>query len=570
MRDGSYAKRRSTSTRLTARNKTHDSANAFDIKGTNTLNNDNGLELDVVVTEQRGARSTLRTDNLAYQDSNFINSLNHATGRSSEDTLYLDDFESSNESFIQSLHDTKQADRFGSPISNATIDLMLAAASFLVLHFLYWGNLDFTSFRTIAVISSVSFVMIAMSIGGRYNNNKPRTLENELTSLLLCWISAFAAVGLFMYLTKSAEEVSRFWITSSMISTLVLLAGVRVLGSLGLIAASQTVRKNIVLCGDTPNLASVVNELYKLPNARIRISKLFELPTQSTDGNLASDKLQFCAKKIVHYIEEQRRSGKLVEQVWISVPADNSTVIEELTTTLINTSVDVCVVPDAFTLQLIRSDACRYGNMDVVNISEVALPPGADRFKRLFDICLTSIALLVLCIPMALIAILIKLETPGPALFRQKRYGVDGREIDIFKFRSMVVHADEHVKQATRNDPRVTRLGKILRSTSLDELPQLFNVMTGCMSLVGPRPHAVAHNEIWRNQITGYMLRHKVRPGITGWAQVNGWRGETDKAYKMQKRVMFDLDYIQNWTPWLDVKIIALTIINGFRNENAY
>ena len=171
---------------------------------------------------------------------------------------------------------------------------------------------------------------------------------------------------------------------------------------------------------------------------------------------------------------------------------------------------------------------------------------------------------------MLLIAVLIKMESQGPALFKQKRYGIDGKEIEVFKFRSMYVHTDDDVHQATRNDMRVTRLGRILRRTSLDELPQLLNVLVGDMSLVGPRPHASVHNELWRAKIDGYMLRHKVKPGITGWAQVNGWRGETNTDYKMEQRVNYDLAYIKNWSPWLDVKIVFLTAISLFTDKNTY
>lgn len=534
------------------------------------MNSDNSLELNVVVAEKRNVRSMLKAAAAGSHDTSFNNPPQDNGHQAVDDTLRLEDLEPSNESFIRRSSDKAHEHRFGSPVSNATIDLILVLCSFIALHYLYWGSLNFTSYRTIALFSSTAFVMLALSAGGRYSKFKPRPIESELTSLLLCWISAFAAVGLFMFLSKSAEEVSRFWITTSMVSTLVLLSTVRVMGSLGIFSATQAERKNIVLCGDTPRLADVVNGMYKLPNARIRISKLFELPTPTSDHGYAEDKLQFCARQITNYIEDQRRSGTLIDQVWIALPPDNSKIVDGLAATLINSTVDVCVVPDTFSQQLLRGDSSRYGNMEVVNISEIALPPGADRYKRFFDITLTSIALAFLCIPMVIIAILIKLESPGPVLFRQKRYGVDGREIEILKFRSMVVHSDAQVRQATRDDPRVTRIGRIIRSTSLDELPQLFNVMAGCMSLVGPRPHAVAHNEIWRNQITGYMLRHKVKPGITGWAQVNGWRGETDKAYKMQKRVKFDLDYIQNWSPWLDIRILFLTVKNGFRNENAY
>ncbi|VFS78317.1 Putative colanic biosynthesis UDP-glucose lipid carrier transferase [Raoultella terrigena] len=169
------------------------------------------------------------------------------------------------------------------------------------------------------------------------------------------------------------------------------------------------------------------------------------------------------------------------------------------------------------------------------------------------------------------IACAVKISSPGPVIFRQIRYGMDGKPIKVWKFRSMkVMENDDKVIQATKNDFRVTTVGKFLRSTSLDELPQFFNVLFGQMSVVGPRPHAVAHNEQYRKLIQGYMLRHKVKPGITGLAQINGWRGETDTLEKMEKRIEYDLLYIRGWSIWLDVKIIFLTIFKGFINKSAY
>ena len=171
-----------------------------------------------------------------------------------------------------------------------------------------------------------------------------------------------------------------------------------------------------------------------------------------------------------------------------------------------------------------------------------------------------------------IIAIAIKLTSPGPVIFKQKRHGWDGRPIKVYKFRSMKIHQelDGKVTQAKQNDERITRLGAFLRKTSLDELPQFFNVLQGKMSIVGPRPHAIEHNELYKDQVEKYMLRHMVKPGITGWAQINGLRGETDTLEKMQKRVEYDLYYIENWSVWLDLKIIILSVFKGFINKNAY
>ena len=172
---------------------------------------------------------------------------------------------------------------------------------------------------------------------------------------------------------------------------------------------------------------------------------------------------------------------------------------------------------------------------------------------------------------MLIIAMLVKTTSTGPIFFRQRRYGLDGQVINVWKFRLMRVMEDgEHITQARRDDPRVTKFGKFIRRTSLDELPQLLNVLAGQMSLVGPRPHASAHNEEFRSQIHGYMLRHKVKPGITGLAQVNGWRGETDELYKMETRVEFDHRYIREWSIWLDLKILVRTVFVAFTDKNAY
>jgi putative colanic acid biosynthesis UDP-glucose lipid carrier transferase len=191
--------------------------------------------------------------------------------------------------------------------------------------------------------------------------------------------------------------------------------------------------------------------------------------------------------------------------------------------------------------------------------------------KRTQDLILGSMILVVASIPMLAIALLIKLSSKGPVLFKQRRYGLGGEEIQVWKFRTMYVCEDgDDIKQAKRDDGRVTNIGRFLRRASLDELPQFFNVLGGSMSIVGPRPHAIAHNELYRSKIEGYMLRHLVKPGITGWAQVNGWRGETDTDEKMEKRVEADLEYVRNWSPWLDFKIILKTIFGVLFNKNAY
>ena len=236
-----------------------------------------------------------------------------------------------------------------------------------------------------------------------------------------------------------------------------------------------------------------------------------------------------------------------------------------------DTTASVYVVPDFFVFQLLHSRWTDILGLPVVSVFENPFYGIDGVAKRISDLCFGSVLLALAAVPMAVIAAAIKLTSPGPVFFRQRRYGLDGREIRVWKFRTMCVCEDgPQAVQAKRNDPRVTRLGAVLRRTSLDELPQLFNVLEGSMSLVGPRPHPNALNNEFRQQIEGYMLRHKVKPGITGLAQVNGWRGETDSPEKMQKRIEFDHRYIREWSLWMDVKILLQTVLVVFSRKNAY
>jgi len=267
---------------------------------------------------------------------------------------------------------------------------------------------------------------------------------------------------------------------------------------------------------------------------------------------------------------EQAKSSK-VEVVFISLPMAAEERIREVITRLSDTTASAYIVPDVFTFQLLHSRMLDVNGIPVISVYENPLYGVDGLLKRIADVFLSLVGIVLLSIPMALIAMLVKLTSKGPVIFRQKRYGLDGREINVWKFRSMTVCENgTTVKQATANDARLTSIGGFLRRTSLDELPQLFNVFSGTMSLVGPRPHANSHNEYYRKEIDGYMLRHKVKPGITGLAQVNGCRGETETIDKMEQRVRFDHRYIREWSMLLDAKILWKTFFVVFSKQNAY
>ncbi|HHR8108001.1 TPA: undecaprenyl-phosphate glucose phosphotransferase, partial [Klebsiella pneumoniae] len=258
------------------------------------------------------------------------------------------------------------------------------------------------------------------------------------------------------------------------------------------------------------------------------------------------------------------RDGK-IDRIYIAMNMQEEAKIKKIVQQLTDTTCSVLLIPDIFTFNILQARTEEINGVPVVPLFDTPLSGINMIFKRLEDIIVSTVILLLISPVLLIISVAVKFSSPGPVLFRQLRYGMDGKPIRVWKFRSMrVMENDENVVQATKNDIRVTKVGKFLRSTSLDELPQFFNVWCGQMSVVGPRPHAVAHNEQYRALIQGYMLRHKVKPGITGLAQINGWRGETDTLEKMEKRIEYDLLYIRGWSIWLDLKIIFLTVFKGF------
>ena len=262
---------------------------------------------------------------------------------------------------------------------------------------------------------------------------------------------------------------------------------------------------------------------------------------------------------------------KQIDAIFVALPMRQVQRVMDLVQELRNTTVSIYYLPDLSALDLLQARMGEMLGMPVVSMCETPFYGYGGLVKRMTDVAF-AVGILTMTAPlMVLISLAIKLTSPGPVLFKQRRYGLDGREILVYKFRTMTVLEDGvQVHQATRTDSRVTRLGRFLRRYSLDELPQLFNVLSGTMSLVGPRPHAVAHNEEYRQLIKGYMVRHKAPPGITGLAQINGCRGETARVEDMQARVNYDLEYLRRWSPLLDLKIIALTAVRVLKDDKAY
>jgi putative colanic acid biosynthesis UDP-glucose lipid carrier transferase len=271
-------------------------------------------------------------------------------------------------------------------------------------------------------------------------------------------------------------------------------------------------------------------------------------------------------RELPDFVKENR-----IQFIYLSLPMASQPRILHVLDELKDTTASIYFVPDMFITDLIQGRSGSVCGMPVISVCESPFTGSNGFIKRASDIILSLLILILIAPLLLLIAIAIKLDSPGPVIFKQRRYGLDGEEILVYKFRSMRVCEDgDTIRQARKGDERITRIGAFLRKNSLDELPQFVNVLQGRMSIVGPRPHAVAHNEIYRNLIKGYMIRHKVKPGITGWAQVNGYRGETRTLDKMQARIDHDLDYLRNWSLRLDMRIILKTILVVLKDRAAY
>jgi putative colanic acid biosysnthesis UDP-glucose lipid carrier transferase len=321
-----------------------------------------------------------------------------------------------------------------------------------------------------------------------------------------------------------------------------------------------------IIVGLNEQGAALARRIHETRYSKLELSGFFDDRDQSRLNRAENSQLLGRLRELPDFVKENR-----IQFIYLSLPMASQPRIKNLLDSLKDTTASVYFVPDMFVTDLIQGRTDSVCGLPVISVCETPFRGPAGVLKRTSDMVLASIILVLLSPFMLLIALGVKLGSPGPVIFKQRRYGLDGQEILVYKFRSMTVTEDgNQIEQARKNDNRVTRLGAILRKTSMDELPQFINVLQGRMSIVGPRPHAVAHNELYRPLIKSYMVRHKVKPGITGWAQVNGFRGETDSLEKMEARIRCDLDYLRNWSLRLDLYIIWKTIGLVFKDASAY
>ncbi|MDB5870413.1 MAG: sugar transferase [Polaromonas sp.] len=394
------------------------------------------------------------------------------------------------------------------------------------------------------------------------------SVERMIFSIFFHW---FWIAGLLLLAGYATQYLSRFPL--EVISNWLWLAPLaQIGGSIALRAATPRLLKlqgnprGAVIVGMNHQGIVLAENIANSVYSDIDLAGFFDDRDEDRRSGQGNQRLLGKIGDLVAYVKQHR-----IQFIYLSLPMIARPRILQILDELKDTTASVYFVPDMFITDLVQARSDSVCGVTVISVCDTPFRGFNGALKRISDIIFSLLILILISPIMLIIAILVRLDSPGPVIFKQHRYGLDGEKIVVYKFRSMAVVEDgETVQQACRNDSRVTRLGVFLRKTSLDELPQFINVLQGRMSVVGPRPHAVAHNEIYRTLIKGYMVRHKVRPGITGWAQVNGQRGETDTLEKMQARIDLDLDYLRNWSLQLDIFIILKTIRLVFRDSAAY
>jgi putative colanic acid biosysnthesis UDP-glucose lipid carrier transferase len=430
-----------------------------------------------------------------------------------------------------------------------------------------WFHLAFYPSSTAAVIAAVLCLVLVQP---------PREVTTQLTSarltavvdVLFRWfllIGVLLAVG---YFTRSLEAFPRRIFITWAVGTPVLLVVVTLVMQeiMRRFLLSVFDKRSAIIAGYNNSSWELARRLKENPGMRMEVAGFFDDRSFDRLGMEPGSKLIGGLGEVAQYVKENG-----TDVIFIALPIRHVKRVMNLLDDLRDTTASIYYVPDVFVFDLIQARSGEIQGIPVVAMCETPFYGYRGVTKRLTDIAISVLALLLLLPLLVVVAVLVKSTSPGPIIFKQRRYGLDGAEIAVYKFRTMRVTEDGAlIRQASKSDSRITPIGSILRRTSMDELPQLINVLQGRMSLVGPRPHAVAHNEEYRKLIKGYMVRHKVLPGITGLAQVNGCRGETSQLEEMEARVNYDLDYLRHWSPMLDIKIILLTAIKVFRDDKAY
>ena len=445
------------------------------------------------------------------------------------------------------------------PLVRAALDPLVAIATLVAAVTLFGAGFD-------GACLILALLVFAMTFPGGLVRDSEKAGDLML-EIVTGWVAVLGLLGLLGWATRTLQAFDQEVIFAWALATpAVLFAAHRLLPLvMPRVLATQGLQKVAVIAGAN-DLGRRLAERLRDPMLGTRVAGYFDDRGAGRLQNLPAAQNLGDLSRLADFARAQR-----IDVIYIALPMASQPRILRLLEDLRDTTASIYFVPDIFVSDLIQARVDSIGGLPVVAVCESPFYGFNGVVKRASDIALASLILLLIAPLLLAIAVGVKLSSSGPILFKQRRYGLDGRKIVVYKFRSMTVAEDgDLVRQATRNDSRITKFGAFLRRTSLDELPQFINVLQGRMSVVGPRPHAVAHNEMYRKLIRGYMIRHKVRPGVTGLAQVNGFRGETETVEKMKGRIDMDLTYLRNWSLLLDLQIILKTVVVVLGRQNAY
>lgn len=451
------------------------------------------------------------------------------------------------------------------------LDIVAVVVSGVTAYYYRFGHIDFSQRYLVALITAALVTLVVFPSFHLYESARAKGFWQNIQNL----IKAMGAVVLLLaglaFLTKTGESFSRAWFITTAIFSVSLLVLFRctLLVFLRLMRAHGWNERRVIIIGARELTQKLVETVQQSLWTGFRIIAIFDDHVDEKKVMIGNIPILPTPSNIDAYLAAHEET---IDEVWLTLPLTAEARVKELLHDLRHQTIPIRFVLDIFGASFFSHSIADLAGFPALNLNYSPMV-GLNRFVKAIEDRVLALFIVLLISPiLLLIALGVKFSSKGPVFFKQRRHGWDGRIIKIYKFRTMYEHQEQQgvVTQATQNDTRITPFGKFLRRTSLDELPQFLNVLQGRMSIVGPRPHAVSHNEFYKDSIEAYMQRHKVKPGITGWAQVNGWRGETETLEKMQKRVEFDLYYIENWSLIFDLKIIFLTVFQGFVNKNAY
>ena len=447
-------------------------------------------------------------------------------------------------------------------------DLALVFASGIgAYHFVFIGTYSGVRGREAVLLLMVS-MLFSLEQLGLYRAHRGTRLGSEIEALSGGWLMSLCLLAGYLWLRNQLDGPVLKWLAFWLVAGWAATVALRVLSRWVLSALRRHGynQRTVVIAVAGELGLRVAAQLRSRPELGVKVMGYFD---DRGEQRIPSDGLPVLGslQAMSEFVADQR-----IDQVWVALPFRAEARIRDILKALRHSTADVCLVPDVFQFFMLNQSLGEVAGIPLVELNGSPLQ-GINRGVKAVEDRVLALLILVLIAPvMLMVAIAVRLDSAGPVLFKQRRRGLHNETIEVWKFRTMRAHyqAPNTFTLATRNDARVTSVGAFLRRTSLDELPQFINVLQGQMSIVGPRPYPIEINETYKEVVDRYMLRHKVKPGITGWAQVNGFRGALDTADKMERRVQHDLYYIEHWSLWFDLKIIALTIVRGFVHENAY